>query len=571
MLKKWRLKNLPIGWKYSLVFMLTIGLFGGSAIIVSFFIKDIGDGIDEVETSSNRALEITEMGSLTRAKGLYIISYFHEANQVYVDQFEARSKEFNDIKDIVGQQLHTNVQKALFDDIVANDSEINKVFNNYIKNAVKNGDPASALAFVTQVNDLRSETVSLLDELKKNVNKEREKTISEAREKQGHTYVTQLVFLVLSIVLGTILIIWLSIKISRDLTKVVQASDRISRGDLTGKKIAYNGKDEVGRLANSINKMQENLREMLREVSSASGEVTNYSLQLAQSATEVKEGSEQIAMTMQELASGTETQASQAGELSTNMGSFLEKMEESNNNSMLVQQASNEILTMTNEGTELMEKSTTQMEKIDQIVQAAVEKVQGLDTHSREISKLIHVIKDIAEQTNLLALNAAIEAARAGEHGKGFAVVADEVRKLAEQVSLSVTDITKIVANIQNESSQVTDSLNNGYEEVKKGTREIQTTSDTFAGISMFVTEMATNIKSITNTLAAITETTKEMNGTVQEIAAVSEQSSAGVEQVSASTQQTNSSMEEIAVSSNELSKMAERLNNLVRKFKIEV
>src|SRR5690606_15905484 len=121
-----------------------------------------------------------------------------------------------------------------------------------------------------------------------------------------------------------------------------------------------------------------------------------------------------------------------------------------------VQQSANDILSLTNEGSHLMESSAKQMQTIDYIVRDSVDKASHLHTQVQEISKLVTVIKEIAEQTNLLSLNAAIEAARAGEHGKGFAVVADEVRKLAEQVAFSVTDITNIVTNIQQEFNVVT-------------------------------------------------------------------------------------------------------------------
>jgi len=111
-----------------------------------------------------------------------------------------------------------------------------------------------------------------------------------------------------------------------------------------------------------------------------------------------------------------------------------------------------------------METSVKQMKQIDSIIADAVQKVQNLEENSNEISNLTLVIKDIADQTNLLSLNAAIEAARAEEHGKGFAVVADEVKKLSEQVSSSVGEITTIVSTIQSETKTVVTTLNSGYD-----------------------------------------------------------------------------------------------------------
>lgn len=357
--------------------------------------------------------------------------------------------------------------------------------------------------------------------------------------------------------------------ISNPIIKVMNRMKLIAGGDLSKEPLIHNAKDEVGQLVAASNEMNNNVRQLLSEINHISESIAGQSEELTQSANEVNAGSQQIATTMQELATGSEVQASNASILATIMGSFSKTVQEANANGRLISQASNKVLSMTGEGSQLMEASFNQMRKIDQIMLDSVEKVQELDIKSQEISKLVSVIKDIADQTNLLALNAAIESARAGEHGKGFAVVANEVKKLAEQVSASVSDITTIVSGIQNESNIVTESLQEGYKEVVEGTNQIKTTSETFKGINSAITEMAESIQTVTNNLTGISSNSEIMSGSISEIAAISEESAAGVEQTSASSQQISSSMDEVATSSEDLAKQAEKLNELVLQFKI--
>lgn len=357
--------------------------------------------------------------------------------------------------------------------------------------------------------------------------------------------------------------------ITRPIIKVMDRMKLIASGDLSNEPLEVKSQDEVGQLVDATNEMNNSIRELLTEINVVSGSITGQSEELTQSADEVNSGSEQIAATMQELAAGTESEARTASELATLMGSFSTSIQEANTMGEVVQNSSNEVIRMTDEGSQLMKSSNEQMNKIDQIVQDSVQKVQGLDVKAQEITKLISVIHEIADQTNLLALNAAIEAARAGEHGKSFAVVADEVRKLAEQVSRSVTDITEIVTGIQNETSIVTSDLQEGYKEVLLGTTQIETTEKTFAGINSSILEMANTINTVSENLASITTDSEKMNSYISEIAAISEESAAGVEQTSASTQQISSSMDEVSNSANDLSQLAEKLNELVHKFKL--
>ncbi|ARK21279.1 methyl-accepting chemotaxis protein [Sporosarcina ureae] len=377
--------------------------------------------------------------------------------------------------------------------------------------------------------------------------------------------VTTIVLLV--ILLSMAVALFTANSISKPLHTVMERMRLIAMGDLSSPPLETKLQDEIGQLIKSTNEMSSNTHNLLDEIHIVAQTVSSQSEELTQSAGEIKAGTAQIATTMEDLAYGTESQATNASSLSTSMENFVARIMDANENGTYIHQSSNEVLSMTNTGSEAMNTSSKQMKVIDQIVHDAVVNVEGLDKHTQNISQLVAVIQSIAAQTNLLALNAAIEAARAGEHGKGFAVVADEVRTLAEQSSESVTNITEIVNKIQSESSSVTNSLREGYKEVEEGTNQIERTGETFHKISASVTEMVTRIQTISNDLQNISETSQEMSGSIEEIAAITEESAAGVEQTAASSQQASSAMEEIASNSNELAQLAEELNNLVRKF----
>ncbi|WP_138420712.1 methyl-accepting chemotaxis protein [Aquibacillus sediminis] len=563
------LRNLNIGWKYGVVLITVLLLFGISTAVVGFFINGIGKDIDALERRGDRAVEVTEMGSLIRSKGIRVVSYVRERNQSYIHEYDERSEQFETLEATIEEKMDTPEQQQLFDQISANDDEMNQIVEDSIIPAINRGTISTADKYVRQVNDLRSDTVDLLEELRTIVNDERDTAVSQAHLNQQLTLNVLIIAMLLTIIIGSLLVYFISRMVSRNINEVVEVSDQIAGGNLSFSSITYDANDEIGRLAQSVNRMGASLKGMVHQISEISETVSSQSEELSQSANEVKQGSEQIASTMQELASGSESQANHAGDLSSAMESFTAKMQEANANGDHIYQSSNQVLDMTNQGAKLMEKSADQMATIDNIVKEAVDKVKGLDTQSQEISKLVSVIKDIADQTNLLALNAAIEAARAGEHGKGFAVVADEVRKLAEQVGDSVTDITGIVTSIQTESNTVTNSLMSGYQEVEKGTSQMKTTGETFTKIDDAVKEMVTNIESVTANLATMSTSSQEMNQSIEEIASVSEQAAAGVEQTSASAQQTSSSMEEIVSSSDQLATLAEDLNGLIRQFKL--
>ncbi|MGP4041395.1 methyl-accepting chemotaxis protein [Gracilibacillus sp. D59] len=570
-LRKWKwsnFKDVKVGSKYGIILSIVLALFLISTGVVWYFLQNVQSEIEAMERRGDRSVYVTEMGSLLRAKSINIFQYIDNSSTEIDEAYSSRKEEFEALKEQLEPRMNTEKEIALFQQISELDDQLNRKFNEVI-GYMRQDEVEIASSTAQDANQIAGEAVQALEQLKTVVNEQRILAAQNAKSSQMFAISVLVGSIAVSLIVSVILITFTNRKLSKNLNKVVDFSNQIADGNLLVENIEYKSKDEIGQLAKAMNTMSASLRKIIERVADVSNTVSAQSEQLNNSALEVKSGTEQIATTMGELANGTETQATHAGDVASKMSDFSQKVLEANENGGKIESASSNVLAMTKDGREMMASSVTQMGRVHTIVKDAVEKVQGLDGQTKEISKLVAVIKDIAEQTNLLALNAAIESARAGEHGKGFAVVADEVRKLAEQVAESVTDITGIVTNIQSESSNVSQSLEEGYGEVEAGSEQIEKTGETFEQINNAVTDMVASIQTVTTNLSEMTTSSEEINSSVEEIASISEESAAGVEQTSASAQQASSSMEEVSSNSEALAKLAEELNGLVRQFKI--
>ncbi|KQB93934.1 chemotaxis protein [Geobacillus sp. PA-3] len=378
-----------------------------------------------------------------------------------------------------------------------------------------------------------------------------------------------LIVSVLAVAAGAIVSYYISRSLSLPLLALSEAAKRIAAGDLTETKTGVHNRDEIGELAASFEQMAKNLRGVLHEVAQNAEQVAASSEELAASAEQTSKATEQIAMTIQGVASGVDKQMQSVEETSAAVNTMSEQIGQISERAQSVAAIAAETSKQAADGGQTIEASVAQMNKVNSTVEQLAEVIKGLGRRSEQIGSIIEAIRNIAAQTNLLALNAAIEAARAGEHGRGFAVVADEVRKLAEQSAESARQIAELIAAIQEETAHAVQSMESVVNEVTAGTGVIRTSGETFSQIRAAVDEVAKQIRDVSASVSEMAASSEQIVRSVQLVADVAESTSAGTQEVSAATEEQLASMEEISASAASLSKMADDLQAIVRKFSL--
>ncbi|MBB6289921.1 methyl-accepting chemotaxis protein [Pseudomonas sp. JAI120] len=519
--------------------MLFLGVF---ALNQMSKIRGATQDITQSSVPSIRALdEFTQLTLRLRVLSYRLLTNREpDVQQKTLEAFELRNQQIRTAQGVYEKLIDSGEERSIYDEYM-------RLLTQYQQIEAR----MKSLSSANQIDELRnllntellnnSEQVNMvLNRLLDYNNKAALATNQQAEDQYNMAFDWVIGLLVIATAL-TMLFAWLLTRsITLPISQALEAAEEVAEGNLT-RPIKVDGNDEAGRLLAAMAKMQEKLRDTLQRI--------------AGSATQLASAAEELNAVTDESARGLTRQNNEIEQAATAVNEMTSAVEEVARNAVSTSEASRNATTSAGDGRDLVQETVSAIERMSGDVQATATLIGELANESRDIGKVLDVIRGLADQTNLLALNAAIEAARAGEAGRGFAVVADEVRALAHRTQQSTSEIERMIGSIQAGTEHAVDSMRNSTERAESTLNIAKGAGMSLDTINTAIVEINERNLVIASAAEEQAQVAREVDRNLVNIRDLSVQSATGASQTSAA--------------SNELSRLAVDLNGMVGRFRL--
>ncbi len=531
--------RLLAGFAFTLVLLAVIIATGVSSLYKS---QDQLKNVKRISNLSNHVVKAATALAVVdeSVKQLSIVETGAEKDKLVAKIKESRAK-YKESIDVVEKNTKTPDGKKLVSDVISTIDAETKVNEKLIALALA-GETAKFKTLINaegdKVTEAKNKAVSaLLDFYEKRVGVRVDDSISSAVNATKLMYILGLACLILSLVTAFLI----TRGITSPLQRCVEIADRIADGDMTVSIEAGSGRCETTQLLNAMSNMAVKIRNAIGRVSQAAGEVSSAVTELHATAQNMVRGTDEVSSQASTVATAGEEMAATSQDIARNCNSAAESSRHANQ--------------LATSGADIVQGTVDGMARIAERVRATATNVENLGSRSNEIGAIVGTIEDIADQTNLLALNAAIEAARAGEQGRGFAVVADEVRALAERTTRATKEIGSMIKAIQAETTQAVAAMEVGVNEVERGTEDASKSGGALQ-------EILSQINEVTNQINQIATAAEEQSSTSREISNNMHMITEVVHETAIGTHATANSADQLAA-------LAADLKSLVGQFKL--
>ncbi|MCA0147604.1 methyl-accepting chemotaxis protein [Rossellomorea vietnamensis] len=549
-------------------FLLNAVLFISCVGLAIFSMNDLMKDMRFMKDTGEHSVQITELSRLINAKDIRIADYITFLNEEDVKEYRKLRAELNGMTDETMNGLGKK-DRELLQRFSENNKTIDELFIKEIAPAVVRLDEAIYTDARMKISVLRDQNNTLLMQVRERTLHKQDTVLQSTENNMNTLFFLLIGFVISSIVISFFIVNLVSNKINKSIDKILSVTKAVAKGDLTLSVPPTGRKDEIGQLNSSIRHMVERLRELVIGIKDSSHTVQSNSRHIKSLADSINASSHQVGDSMARLSGSSEEQVAAAEQLNNQYQTFNDGVLQVETNGHSLSELSSHMQGVTVEGIASMNSTTNQIEMVYGKIKKTHDLLDRLEESAIDISNLTKSIKKIADQTNLLSLNASIEAARAGDAGKGFSVVANEVRKLAQDVDASLIEMNESVLNVQHISKEVSSSLKDGYKELGTGKEYIRTTGEHFNEMKKQATGMDHNITEISGSLKMLKEYMHHIQGAFQSVSAVGKEFNDGTITINSSIQEQNGLIETLYGQSDDLTQKANQLSDLVKTFRM--